>query len=209
MVWESGPWKCYLWRDAQTLERAMSRKSLSGASERSQWALSRLERTVFTAALSVRKLADSEKLSDECLAYAVPAHRFAATGTKRPTSMNWHHFDEHFDMQTPTPCNLCTRDLCNTLIHSFQFFFAFSEERLLSGFMVSSDRKRTVCLYGFDMCEIVRWLRYVATDGIDLLEQRRTPQGDIRVRRARRWEEAAEEMYRCLGEKPERRRGAR
>jgi len=154
---------------------------------------------MFLAAFSIRKLIDSENLSDECLAYKVPAEKFRATGAKRPDSMNWHHFDEHFDTGAPVPCGLTTRDLCNLLIHSFQFLFVFSDEGAICGFMVSSDRLRAKWLHMVGLSEAIQWVRYVATDDIDYSEMRRTRKGDIKWIRSRRWEEAAREMYQYLG----------
>jgi len=198
MIWESWPWKCYLWKEAAALEKAMSRKALSPGAERSEWVLSKLERTLFTAAFSIRKLIDSQKLSDECLAHSIPAERFPAIGAKRPGLINWHHFDEHFDTGSLTLCRLRTRDLCNLLIHSFQFLFTHDEDMHLDGFLVSSDRYRTSWLYRVDLKDAIEWVRYVATDDVDLTEVKRTPKGDIKVTKARRWQEAARDMREYL-----------
>lgn len=155
MIWESWPWKYHLWKDAAALETAISRKVPSPGTDRSEWALSKLERTLFTAAFSIRKLIDSQKLSDECLAYSIPGERSPAAGARRPDLMNWHHFDEHFDMGSPTSCRLRTRDLCNLLIHSFQFLFTCGEDGHVCGFLVSSDRYRAARLYRINLGDAI------------------------------------------------------
>lgn len=112
-----------------------------------------------------------KKLSDEVESIALHAKYSIRTG-RVPDIMNWHRFEEFYDLAHPTAVDVCLRDFCDQIIHSFVFMVAASSPGL-EGFYVASDRERWLGLYYFDIKDVIRVLKRVARDGIASVHRKR------------------------------------
>ena len=133
MIWESWPWKRELQRTASELRRRRTQQRWPEAS------LVKIERMVFIAAYSVRKLLEAHKLSDEAEEMKIHVTLFPPTGDT-VDSLNWHRLDELYRLDTPRHEEVSLRDFCNYFIHSFLFVVDASDD--FRGAYVTSDRSR-------------------------------------------------------------------
>lgn len=177
MIWESWPWKRDLARRAASLQRRAEQRRWPEAS------LQKVEQDVFLVAYSIRKLADSGKLSDELEAttVSVTAH---PKRDKAVDAFNWHKIDELYGLDAASSRTLSLREFCNQIIHSFVFLPVFSEAGTLDGFFVASDRAKEQQLFSVALADIVSLSSQVAEDDIVTLEARRSAVGaPLRVTR--------------------------
>ncbi len=102
MIHESEPWKAHLLRDATLLERWA--RELGPSESRSF----RIERRVFLAAYTMRKLDETLKLSTALLGEPMQVQLFDST---RPgyAAHNNIGFDAYFDLEHPCPVELPRR----------------------------------------------------------------------------------------------------
>lgn len=165
MIWESWPWKKDLERRSAALNKRINQTRWLESS------LANVEQDVFLSAYIIRKLLDAKKLSDEVESIALHAKYSIRTG-RVPDIMNWHRFEEFYDLAHPTAVDVCLRDFCDQIIHSFVFMVAASSPGL-EGFYVASDRERWLGLYYFDIKDAIRVLKRVARDGIASVHRER------------------------------------
>ena len=132
MIHDSAPWKATLLQDAELLAR---------------WAVKRqtdrraflIERKLFLAAYSLRKLADDHKLSTSTLATQA---RIRLASPLRPRfSGMMHWLDRYFDLDNPTERVVPWRRIVNMMIHSATFAEVIDDEDHCVGFMVTSDQE--------------------------------------------------------------------
>lgn len=126
--------------------------------------LANVEQDIFLSAYIIRKLLDAKKLSDEAESIALHAKYSIRTG-RVPDIMNWHRFEEFYDLAHPAAVDVCLRNFCDQVIHSFVFMVAASSPGL-EGFYVASDRERWLGLYYFDIKDVIRVLKRIARDGV-------------------------------------------
>ncbi|MCA1526818.1 hypothetical protein [Bradyrhizobium yuanmingense] len=94
MIFESGPWKQQLLRDAGTL-KSMSKVPLGENNEDAL--LARLERLIFVGAYSMRKLHESGKLSTDWTKVKLSCSRFEFIGQSAPTVLDSHKIETLYD----------------------------------------------------------------------------------------------------------------
>jgi hypothetical protein len=119
VIWESGPWKDLLVTDANLLERWCAKTSVT---ERRSMLI---ERKVFLAAYTIRKLYEAQKLSTSFRDQSLRCRTYPAIFDRIT-----HHsvgLDELYDFGSTEERVIAGRDLIDLIIHSF----VFSE--LLSG----------------------------------------------------------------------------
>jgi hypothetical protein len=157
LIWESWPWKRELERTAKEFSRRRTQRRWPEAS------LARVERNLFVAAYSIRKLLEAQKLSDQVTEMRISCSVFRPTG-RTVDMLNWHRLEELYCLHSPEKKDVSLRDFCNCLIHSFVFVVDTRDG--FTGAYVTSDDFRTKRLFYFDTETIVRVLESVADDDV-------------------------------------------
>lgn len=120
--------------------------------------LEQLERDIFHAFFTIRKLGESRKLSDALVVRPIPVQRFRPTG-KNVTLISRHDIWELYDLEHPAKATRTLSFLCNQLIHSYVFSLFVDTRRSTSSFYFSSDREKRVALYRMTrgtFCNVLR-----------------------------------------------------
>lgn len=166
MIWESWPWKCYLATQAKQLARRERQK-------RWNWySLSTAEREIFMCAYAMRKLIESNKISDEVESTQLKALRYEWRGVPIDFT-NRYDIDDTYDLTASEPTSILLRLLCNEIIHSYVFALDIGERKNLAGFFVASERNRYRRLLQVSLNEVLRAVTLVSEDDICHLEVRR------------------------------------
>jgi hypothetical protein len=149
MIWESAPWKEQLVRDAARLRR-LGRTKLRGTD--GETAFFQLERLVFLAAYSMRKLWESGKLSSNWNHQRMACQRFPIKDDV-PDTMNWHQIERHYDMGKSADVKMKPEEFCDRIVHSFIFAPVIGNDEAISSFFFSSDtmRRQAVWLIHLDV----------------------------------------------------------
>ena len=117
------------------------------------------------AAYAIRKLFEAAKLSDRLSARQIQVHRYALLGTA-PNYFSAHRFWDHYDFDSSERSSLSLRQLCNQIIHSFNWAIATEENaNALAGILVSS-KDHSKYIYFLDIGEIIAALRDVGYDDV-------------------------------------------
>lgn len=148
MIWDSRPWKARLYKHAEKLTQLSSRNSFS--EEDSVLA----EESIMVGCFAIRKLLESEKLSEEveeiCIkSSSLPAIYRAApewSGVERMqmSAFDNHKIDRYFDFENFVEETIKMRDFLNQAVHSVCFQLLFNEEdgKLLALLVCSDHRVR-------------------------------------------------------------------
>lgn len=157
MIDESAPWKDELLKIADRLERRYNQKRWT---ERSFFLL---EKEFFLGFFSVRKLMESNKISDEIKNKEVELAVYPA-GEKPVTLLNQHKFPELYDLYAGNTEVLTYYDISNQFIHSSIFapFTPFGKS--LVGAYIASDRAKKKKLYYITIVKIIEIFRNVGVD---------------------------------------------
>ncbi len=157
MIFESSYWKDDLLKIAERMKRRQVQKRWT---ERS---LANLEKDVFIAFYSIRKLFEARKLSINVTDSPVNLTSYKAIS--EVTRLNKHKIDEKFDLSNGSDEKQKLIFLCNQLIHSYIFEIGVEEETNgLSSIFFCSDRERNRKLYQLELSELLRILESVGTD---------------------------------------------
>jgi hypothetical protein len=158
MIWESGPWKDSLLDDAGLLERWAGKPKVT--SRRSLL----MERKVFLAAYTIRKLWEARTLSTSfrgrsirCLTYRAISHRI--THSNNPRLDKLYNFESSDDEKT-----IAVRELIDLIIHSFVFSECLGDDMTVEGFLVTSERQRYDRLWFIEMEAFIGLMREVGRD---------------------------------------------
>jgi len=157
MISESSYWKDELLETSVKLEAWQEADSLSEKD------FFEIEREVFFAAYSIRKLIEAHKLSDNVVADHLNGATYLPTG-KPITLLNWHKLEELYCLDERQETSLSLRFFCNQLIHSYIFFLLLDETGGLYGIYFSSDRKRSEALFEVSIEELRRILELIGND---------------------------------------------
>ena len=157
MIRESGPWKDALLADAAVMERWASKPNAT--SRRSLL----IEREVFLAAYTIRKLWEAQKLSTSFRDRSLRCITYPAI-SDRITHLNNHELDKLYDFECPEEKTIVVRDLLDLIIHSFAFCECLRDDMTTEGFLVSSDRKRYDRVWFVEMDAFISLMRQVGTD---------------------------------------------
>jgi hypothetical protein len=160
MIWESGPWKQQLLRDAGKLRKLAQAKLNLDECERE---LVQFERLAFMTAYSMRKLWESGKLSMSWNAARLPCVRFPLKG-EIPDRLNWHRLDRHYDLSKGTRVSLKPEEYCDRMIHSFVFSPVVDDNKSISSFYFTSDRMRKHALWMVAIGDICRLIQMTGKD---------------------------------------------
>jgi len=162
LVFESYPWKHDLQRRRILIIKHNTEERFDNNFEATYTVL---EKCVFYSAFIIRKLIDcGGKLSDEADKYTIPVK--AIKPIKHIDYMNrWPEEDSH-DWENEKEVTLTGKSLCNSLIHSYIFFFEFAENGSVISFCVSSDFDKNKMLYKITLADWLNYMTFIATDDI-------------------------------------------
>ena len=133
MIWESGPWRRDLERDALLIAKWSAAKPTSRRDVL-------LEKKVFLTAYSARKLLEARKIPDKIGSETL---KFQSHPVKAvPTWINWHKLDKCYDFSAKQTTSVTIRELTNLIIHSYVMIFTMSRSKTITGFFLASDRSR-------------------------------------------------------------------
>jgi hypothetical protein len=156
MICESGPWKDLLLNDATLLERWSAKASVTGRQSML------IERKVFLAAYTIRKLYEAQKLSTNFRDRSVRCWTYPAISDRIT-----HHsvgLDKLYDFGCAEQRVIAARDLIDLVIHSFVFSESLQEDLTVVGFLVTSDKKRYDRLWFVEMKAFIGLMREVGSD---------------------------------------------
>jgi hypothetical protein len=135
MIYESGPWKDRLLRDAKRL-RGLMRPTRTPLRRNHA-----IEQVLFLSAFCMRKLWEAHKISTSWGKRAVSCRRYKLRADV-PTILKRDEIADFYDLESPTLGTVTPPDLCNLLIHSFVFLPDFTTNGRLAGLFFASDRSR-------------------------------------------------------------------
>ena len=88
---------------------------------------------------------------------------------------------ENYDLESGIVRQLSIQDLCNQVIHSWNWNLSAGPTDTFDGVYVSSDRSRRSLLYFIDVDVLVQLLRDVGSEEVARVEMRRDSQGEMRT----------------------------
>lgn len=137
MIWESYVWKDDLLKRGRKLEKRRTQARWSDHS------LALAEQEIMIGYFSIRKLIESDKVSDVIAQQDLPVEIVPATGKKKTTKLNHRQIDRLFDFERSRKGNRKLKFVCDQVIHSLVFMLLMEEESNgLVSFMVASDWKK-------------------------------------------------------------------
>ena len=157
MIHESAPWRDHLAKDADRIDRWAAKPS---ATERRSFLI---ERKVFLAAYAMRKLFEARKLSSSTENKNIPGQCFPAFDRTKITSWNAYKFEKLYDLSKPVKKTLNIRVLIDIIVHSLLFCESIDQDEKLTGFLITSERKRDV-LWLIDLSVFTSLMRFIAKD---------------------------------------------
>lgn len=131
MIYNSLFWKEKLNKKVRRNKKFLSKKIFS---ERK---LDQLEYFILTSAFCIRKLINSNKLSDFCDNYLFNVNQYNCIS--KPDFFNKDKLDFLYDINNVMETTINIKNLCNWLIHSYCLGFSFNENDVVDGFFVNSD----------------------------------------------------------------------
>jgi hypothetical protein len=135
------PWKDELVKVADRLE---AKTKQTRWTERTGYLI---ERDFVLSAYAMRKLIDTQEVSDELRAREFPVRRFEVSG-KPPDPRFPDDIADTYDFENGRRRTLSVVDLCDEIVHSLVFaFFCGETTDLFDGIYVSSDRHKNKYVY--------------------------------------------------------------
>ncbi len=172
MISVSRYWKTPLLRAATWLQR------LRVEEETSEKSLMRVEREIFIGFYAIRKLISTFKLSISTKQISVTLESFPAIQGEIVDYFNRHNFEELFDLDSVTQEQHDLEFLCNQVIHSYVFIIGLTEDGIIEGFYLTSDKMRHKKLYFVPLAQVISVFRAVGQDYPKKINLQREPQTD-------------------------------
>jgi len=170
MIWESSIWKEEIQKELDDFYCYLK----SEPDIENEYFSLRVEKIFFVSAFIIRKLIESNKISDELLAKQYSAHKYKRiTKESLIDFLNCHHVDEFYDLQCPELCTFRIKEICNLLIHSFVFILSLDENLKLIGVFINSDRLKNSWLYELNIEIFFKIISDVTNDDIVSMEYNR------------------------------------
>lgn len=171
MIWESSVWKEEMQKELGEFNCYLESKP----DFEDDYFNLRVEKFIFVIAFIIRKLIESNKISDELLANEYPAYKYKKIENERSIDfLNYHHVDEFYELACQEGCKFKIREMCNLFIHSFVFMLSFDEEfKNFTGVLINSDRSKNSWLYEIDFEIFVEVINDVINDNIVSVEYSR------------------------------------
>jgi hypothetical protein len=158
MIYESRFWKDDLIKQANFLRAKTKQRRWTEASS------ARLEQAIMLGFYSIRKLVESQKLSNAVINQKITASVYVWKG-KPVTRINWVKIDELYDLEKPKTVSKDLLFFCHQFVHSYVFWEYFEEDtRFVEGVFVSSDRERHRNLYSLSISQIIALFEQIGND---------------------------------------------
>jgi hypothetical protein len=151
MIWESAPWKQQLVRDAACLRRLGNSRLDADDCDKEVF---QLERQVFIAAYTMRKLWEAEKLSSNWNHQRLACQRFPIKGQDIPDRLNWHDIDRYYDLGASSNVKMKPEEFCGRIIHSFVFVPCIGGDDTINAFYFTSDTMRRHALWLIGLADV-------------------------------------------------------
>ena len=159
MIWESHPSKVDLYKRSQWLKAKKTQRRWPES------ACVRVEQCVMIGCYCVRKLIEAGKLTDSVVKQKVPVVSYKARG-KPVHSMNWHHVDKLYNIESGAKGTKALTFVCNQLIHSFVYINGFGDGGGLEFVMFCSDFERNTNLFQVSIDDLAKAFLAVANDDV-------------------------------------------
>lgn len=121
MIFESHYWKKELYK---INKKIIKRKESNNFWTENQYGT--FEKEIMIGFYIIRKLVEAKKLTTKLLNSTIEGNKYLNKG-KDITLMNFHRFDEFFNLDSPVKHNFDLAFICNQIIHSYIFSPNFSE----------------------------------------------------------------------------------
>jgi hypothetical protein len=156
LIHESWPWKRELLGDADVLERWLQKP----LTERRGFII---EKKVFLAAYTMRKLLQAGKLSTARLERSIGCKLYPARSGVPPRRVS-SYLDGYYDFSAASLVQVPARKLLDMIIHSFIFAEGLDDTHRVASFLVTSDVTREHGLWDVPFASFLRIMRKVGRD---------------------------------------------
>lgn len=155
MIWESSYWKEPLLKWADYLEKSSGFKCITEKS------YAKIERSIFFGFFTIRKLADTKKISEEtkCTKLPIPWIK----NIKEVNYWSRYDFDILYDFEKESYEDRDILFISNRFIHSYIFCLSKCEPDFYGVYVASDNDKNSKC-YAITICDIVKIFRLVGND---------------------------------------------
>lgn len=171
MILESSYWKNDLLKLADKLQHRIIQKRWGGKN------IFALEKDLFIGFYAIRKLIESQKISDSVRLKTYVISEFDYRGPK--DSVLTYFSNEKYNFGKPKQKQLTIVQICNQFIHSFYFLPCFSEEGYLIGFYICSDHQRIKSIYLITIFDVVDIYKTVGNNYPLMIKRFKTDAGQI------------------------------
>lgn len=168
MIFDSYVWKDDLKKEVKKFSKFIKETKIRVAPPDSAIFFLKIEKFFFVTAYIVRKLKESNKLSDELTTTEIPVKKYLRKNKDEILDfLNNHHCERFFDFKKPQKTKLPCMTLCNYLIHSFIFDPVFDEKNWkVIGMQITSDKSKVEALYYVAIEDYLTFLEEVINDHI-------------------------------------------
>jgi hypothetical protein len=158
MIDESWLWKKDLKKISERLQKRIHQK---------RWmeiTFEHNQKDIMIAGFMIRKLVESNKISDKLKGSSIPITEIASNG--KPVEHHFAHLKpfKYFDFENTKKSSISVMRLCDYLIHSYYFDVAFTEEKVLDVLWVASDRSKTKCLSEIKIVDFIKLLNKITEE---------------------------------------------
>lgn len=157
MIWESQYWKEPLLLLADKLNQLKTPQTWDEED------FVDIEKDIFIAFYSIRKLIDAKKLSDTTSEMLVSVSLYHNKG-KNVTLLNWHKLEDLYDFTSKKADKRYLRFICNQVIHSYVFAPNINKKGIMKSILFCSDHERNNALLEVDRTEMIKVFRIVGND---------------------------------------------
>lgn len=161
MIYDSWQWKKELTRQRKKIKHLAKKRwndrTLKKCSHQ-------IDLAFLTSAFIIRKLIESDKLSNEADSYKLNVICY----TPRRHIDKLHKWVEDGDYEWGERKSeiVSAKTICNSLIHSYVYSPYFSETHKLIGFLVVSDHGRNELLYEIELQDWMDYMIFIETDDV-------------------------------------------
>jgi hypothetical protein len=175
MIQDAVPWREELLKIAGRLER---RKTQRRWTERTGFLV---ERDVMLSAYALRKLLEAQKISDSLAAHKVTVKQYVLkSGAAVPDMLSRYEVWENYELENARRVEFAFRELCNQIVHSWNWMISATEDLVFDGFFVSSDRERAKSIHFVSIDAFIELLRAVGSEDIIGVVYQRDSEGQMR-----------------------------
>lgn len=159
MIWDSYYYKANLLKICSHIEKSLLQKRWTDSS------YVRLENNIMIGCYLVRKLIESNKISDDVENLEIPIYSCPIKEDEVIDVMTDHLFNEKYNLSTWTMEHIKPKSFCDKIIHSLIFAAHLNLENKLNGLFFNSDYTKNK-LFIISTQNIIQIFKNVANDNI-------------------------------------------